>query len=83
MAMKQQNPSLKILLAVGGYLMGSLPFIGMAASAASREEFCRSSVDFLKKRGFDGLDLDWEYPARRGSPPEDRERFSMLVQVKS
>ena len=80
-AIKQQNPSVKQLIAVGGWNMGSPPFTRMVASDASRREFATTTVDFLRKHGFDGLDLDWEYPANRGSPASDRGRFIELLKV--
>eukprot|EP00105_Crassostrea_gigas_P040449 XP_019924597.1 PREDICTED: probable chitinase 3 [Crassostrea gigas] len=79
--LKQTNPALKTLLAVGGWNLGSAPFTRMVATDASRREFATTTVQFLKKNGFDGLDVDWEYPANRGSPPEDRDRFTQLLKV--
>lgn len=62
--------------------MGSEPFTQMVKSSQTRQEFAKSAVAFLRKRNFDGLDLDWEYPANRGSPAKDKHRFTLLVQVR-
>lgn len=53
----------------------------MASSATNRATFIQSLMSFMKNYGFDGADLDWEYPAAddRGGRPEDKENYVSLV----
>jgi chitinase len=81
--LKQKYPHLKTLISVGGW-GGSSPFSDMALSAASRDVFARSCAEFVSKYGFDGVDIDWEYPGGGGldpskGRPDDTRNFSLLL----
>ncbi|CAL4096915.1 unnamed protein product [Meganyctiphanes norvegica] len=77
--LKAQNPELKTLLAIGGWNEGSMKYSKMAANPEKRAVFIQSAVGLLLKHNFDGLDMDWEYPALRGGVPEDKNNFSILL----
>ena len=77
--LKKRNPQLKTLLAIGGWNEGSLKYSNMVASKKNRRVFINSVIDLLSKYGFDGLDLDWEYPANRGGRPEDKQNYADLL----
>lgn len=81
-ALRKQNPSLKVLLSVGGW--GARGFSGAAATPENRAVFIRSAQDVIAKYGLDGIDLDWEYPVNGAwglvaSTPEDRANFTALL----
>ncbi|MCE0812865.1 glycoside hydrolase family 18 protein [Buttiauxella sp. S04-F03] len=80
--LRKQNPSLKVLLSVGGW--GARGFSGAAATPENRAVFIRSAQDVIAKYGLDGIDLDWEYPVNGAwglvaSMPEDRANFTSLL----
>ena len=66
-------------LAIGGRNEGSTKYSTMAKDPVKRKYFVDSSVKFIKKHNFDGLDLDWEYPGKRGGAPEDKANFIALI----
>jgi len=81
-ALKRRRAELQLLLAVGGWAAGSLPFVPVVRTPESRRSFSRHAAAFLRRHGFDGLDVDWQFPATRGSQPADRQLFTLLLKVR-
>ncbi|MFD1607473.1 glycosyl hydrolase family 18 protein [Oceanobacillus luteolus] len=83
--LKEVYPHLQTTIAIGGW-GGSANFSEAAATEESREIFADSVVEFIVEYGFNGVDLDWEYPVTGGGPgtspnPADRENFPLLLET--
>jgi len=79
--LRESNPDLKVLIAIGGWSEGVKKYSDMVSYGASRRIFVESVVEFLKLHSFDGLDLDWEYPGdtERGGKSTDRQVYSQYL----
>jgi chitinase len=82
-ALKQQNPKLKVLVSVGGWLADG--FSDAALTESSRRTFATSAVALLREYTLDGVDLDWEYPGQGVAGikfrAEDKENFTLLLKT--
>ncbi|MDF2539155.1 MAG: glycoside hydrolase family 18 [Herbinix sp.] len=84
-SLKQINPNLKTLIAVGGWSWSGR-FSDAALTEETRTIFADSCVDFIVKYGFDGIDIDWEYPVAGGLSTnvrrlEDKYNFTLLMKT--
>ncbi|XP_052133171.1 acidic mammalian chitinase-like isoform X9 [Frankliniella occidentalis] len=79
LALKKKNPDLKVLISVGGWNQGSYSFSTVANSDQLRKTFAKNVLKFVTQYGFDGFDVDWEYPALRGGASSDKAGFVELL----
>lgn len=78
--LKKQNPNLKILLSLGGGSSDS-GFPSLVKDSEAVVQFASSTREFLLNYSFDGLDLDWEFPAWPVMKKDKQEKqlFTQLV----
>ena len=83
-SLKAANPSLKILISIGGW-GGCKYFSDAALTDAARKKFANSAVGLLVKHKLDGVDIDWEYPAQVGAGnifrPADKQNFTLFLKA--
>ena len=80
--LKQSHPKLQTLISVGGWTW-SQNFSAAASTESSRAAFSTSCVQFMKDYGFNGIDIDWEYPVSGGlhpGVPADKHNYTLLLQ---
>lgn len=82
--LKALYPHLVTMISVGGWTLSGR-FSDAALTEASRNRFALSAMTFITRYGFDGVDIDWEYPVGGGLDsnkyrPEDKRNFSLLLQ---
>ncbi len=70
----------KVVLSIGGW-DDSENFPAVASEATTRRIFAHSCLDAVRMYGFDGIDIDWEYPGFKdhGGTPVDRTNFTLLL----
>jgi len=79
--LKARFPHLKVYFAVGGWNHTG-PFPAIADDPVKRARLVQSAYDFVTAYGFDGIDIDWEYPGHAGNVvpnPRDRANFTALM----
>ncbi len=80
---KKRNPTLKIMLSMGGW--SACPDCSAVfADSAKRKIFAKSVKNLTDYFQTDGIDIDWEYPAVHGFPghqfmPSDKQNFTRLM----
>ena len=81
--LKKINPSLKVLLSLGGW-GGCETCADVFSTDKGRKDFAQSVLQLNQFFKTDGIDIDWEYPVVEGYPghkygPNDKQNFTDLI----
>lgn len=83
---KLSSNSLQTWVAIGGWSFSDpgtthTAWSDMCSTAGGRAAFIKSLIAFMDEYGFQGADLDWEYPEdkKRGGKPSDGDNLVLLV----
>lgn len=83
--LKAKNPHLKTFISCGGWEMGATRFSDMALTQKGRTKFSKSIAKYVKEWGFDGIDIDWEFPVTAGGDgggrPEDKQNYNLFLKT--
>ncbi|KAI9346244.1 glycoside hydrolase superfamily [Obelidium mucronatum] len=80
---RTKYPQLRTIVSLGGW-SGSKHFSTIAKSPTLRQTFAQNVLKFIDSKGFDGVDIDWEYPGGGGIEcnsvdPNDAANFALLL----
>lgn len=75
------DANVKLLPSLGGWTL-STNFPAVASDPVKRQNLAQQCVELITVYGFDGIDLDWEYPgyAPHAGTPNDAANFTLLLQ---
>lgn len=74
-SLKYANPDLKVLISIGGWNAGNEFLNGIAASSQLRANLIASCISFLEEWGYDGIDIDWQYPKDSDKVPKYHQEY--------
>ncbi|KAK4210755.1 glycosyl hydrolases family 18-domain-containing protein [Rhypophila decipiens] len=89
--LKSRASGIQTWISVGGWSFTDpgptqQAFSTMTSSQANRKKFIDGAIKFMNTYGFDGVDLDWEYPGaddRGGSPADAANYVSLAKEMKA
>ncbi|KAL8806037.1 MAG: hypothetical protein Q9182_001569 [Xanthomendoza sp. 2 TL-2023] len=91
-ALKNHAPGLEVWISIGGWSMNDpdqpthSTFSQLAGSADAQSKFFASLLSFMQTYGFDGVDIDWEYPVapeRSGNPDDFKNYVTFLKNLRN